>query len=168
MSLLFALGAANALLQGLLSGSFSGRKGATFPLHGSPVWFVVIACFFGAVTLCFLYLAYRIFLAGPNGVQRDADALQESRDRQRRRQKAALKSSRVPYVIAAVLLVISAGMGVAAKQPSVGFEGLLAGVAAFATAFGAVVALSLGSNRVLARAAQAVLVLVVLAALVFK
>jgi len=98
MSLLFALGAANALLQGLLSGSFSGRKGATFPLHGSPVWFGVIACFFAAVTLCFSYLAYCTFLAGPDGVQRDADALQESRDRQRRRQKAALKSSRVPYV----------------------------------------------------------------------
>jgi len=71
-------------------------------------------------------------------------------------------------VIAVVLLVISAGMGVVAKQPSVGFEGLLAGMAAFGTAFGAVVALSLGGNRVLARAAQVVLVLVVLAALVFK
>ena len=167
-SLLFAFGAANALVRGLWAGSFSGRRGATFPLHGAPIKFLAIAVFLTAVSAFFAYLAYLVYSRGLEGSRRDAELQREARYRQHRQHQAAARASQVPTRVGAALLVLCVGMVWVAKQPWAGFAGLLALLGALATGVGAVIAFSQSGNPFISRIAQGLLVLVVLAALLFK
>ncbi len=170
-SALFALGSAKALLTGLASGEFLGKKGAAVAsLHASPVKFVLAALFFAAVSAGFSALTYHLFRKGPEGLARMTQEVDEER-----RAKAAARAQRtpgkLPYIASGVLFAMAVGLTMVTLRSRDGADGyltLFSALYAFGCAVGGVIALAFSKHRAVSKGALLLLGALVVASVFFK
>lgn len=115
-SVIFSLGSAKTLVEGLASGQYRGAKSARIFLSASPIQFSLMTVFFAAVCVLFGYLAWATFRDGPGRVEADLDDVRAERRARGARNRKGVSPSSAGLLLKIGVGVAAIGLGVPLKM----------------------------------------------------